>query len=47
MGEGSDLNVADRRRPWRESDGVVGASRPGIQCRSLFRGVGRPEAKNC
>jgi hypothetical protein len=28
MGEGSDLNVADRRRPWRESDRVVGASRP-------------------
>jgi hypothetical protein len=29
MGEGSDLNVADRRRPWRESDRAVGASRLG------------------
>jgi len=39
MGEGSDLNVADRRRPWRESDRAVGASRLGIQRCSLFRGV--------
>jgi len=29
MGGGSGLNVADRRRPWRESDRVVRASRPG------------------
>jgi hypothetical protein len=29
MGEGSGLNVADRRRPWRESDRVVGASKLG------------------
>ena len=29
MGEGSDLNVADRRRPWWESDRAVGASRLG------------------
>ena len=29
MGEGSGLNVASRRRPWRESDRVVRASRPG------------------
>src|SRR5712672_611595 len=28
-GEGSGLNVAFRRRPWRESDRVVGALRLG------------------
>ncbi len=29
MGEGSGLNVADRRRSWRESDRVIGALMPG------------------
>jgi hypothetical protein len=29
MGEGSGLNVASRRRSWRESDRVIGAWRPG------------------
>ena len=29
MGEGSGLNVASRRRSWRESDRVVGALRLG------------------
>jgi hypothetical protein len=28
-GEGSGLTVASRRRPWRESDRVIGASRLG------------------
>ena len=29
MGEGSGLDVADRRRSWRESDRVIRASMPG------------------
>ena len=29
MSEGSDLNVADRQRLWRESDRVVRALKPG------------------
>jgi len=29
------------------AEGFVVPGSPGIQCCSLFRGVGRPQAKNC